>query len=473
MTVDPGASARVRLRLRNTGDVVDEYRFEPVGSVSPWTAVEPQTLRLAPGTTGTVELTFTPPRTPDASAGPHPYAIRITPTGQSEAVAVPEGGLTITPFTEIRAELVPPTVKGRFAGRPRLAIDNLGNTELTLSVVGEDSGQLACDIHPGDVRIEPGRAAFVKATLTPREIIWFGPKERRPYTLTVQRSGENPLPVEGMYIQRGFLPRSLASVLGTLTALALTFAVLWVAYKPQIKSLATEKVQDAGVSTVVPGPSAPPRPSPAPSAKSKPTPKPTPAAGKEGGGKSGGGKDGDGKSGGGGNGATTTVTAGSPNDTAATALRRLSSNDPSGHHICYRVFVVGSGWQTPVCDGTVAGSVGNQRIQAINFAANDAKGLLANAMVHTSHSTDGHGVAEPQWTSIIPDGEDLYVGSTKSDAPYMLGFILAVESGRTCQTSHVHGEGWHNQQCLQADPDFNFGGTSDNSHWLDAFKLTV
>ncbi|MEU8588796.1 hypothetical protein AB0C59_17620, partial [Streptomyces sp. NPDC048664] len=91
VTVDPGASARVRLRLRNTGDVVDEYRFESVGPISPWTTVEPQTLRLYPGTTGTVELTFAPPRTPDAAAGPHPYAVRITPTEHPESVTVPEG----------------------------------------------------------------------------------------------------------------------------------------------------------------------------------------------------------------------------------------------------------------------------------------------------------------------------------------------------------------------------------------------
>ncbi|GAB1327269.1 hypothetical protein ACE1SV_16080 [Streptomyces sennicomposti] len=47
--MDPGGSARVRLRLRDTGDVADEYRFEPVGDIAPWTTVEPQTLRLYPG----------------------------------------------------------------------------------------------------------------------------------------------------------------------------------------------------------------------------------------------------------------------------------------------------------------------------------------------------------------------------------------------------------------------------------------
>ncbi|MFI0779485.1 hypothetical protein [Streptomyces sp. NPDC021212] len=84
--MDPGGSATVRLRLRrNTGEVVDEYRFVPVGDLSPWTTVEPQTLRLYPGTTGTVEVPFAPSRTPDAAAGPNAYGLHIIPTEHPEA----------------------------------------------------------------------------------------------------------------------------------------------------------------------------------------------------------------------------------------------------------------------------------------------------------------------------------------------------------------------------------------------------
>jgi hypothetical protein len=246
-TVDPGSSTRVRLRLRNTGDVVDEYRFEPVGPVAPWTTVEPPTLRLYPGTTGTVDLTFAPPRTPDATAGPNPYAVRITPTEHPEATTVPEGNLTITPFTEIRAELVPPTVKGRFRGRPRLAVDNLGNTKLTASLNGSDNGdQLVYELRPSNVQIEPGRAAWIDTTLKPRRIIWFGGKERHPYTLNVLRSGTNPLPVDGTYLQRGLLPRWLATFLGIFLALTVTFATLWFAYKPNFGTKASDLTAAAG-----------------------------------------------------------------------------------------------------------------------------------------------------------------------------------------------------------------------------------
>lgn len=293
--MDPGSSTTVRLRLRNTGDVVDEYRFEPVGAIAPWTIVEPATLRLYPGTTGTVELTFSPPRTPDATAGPNPYAVRITPTEHPEAVTVPEGNLTITPFSEMRTELVPPTVKGRFRGRPRLAVDNIGNTTLTASISGSDNGdQLSYDITPSNVQIAPGRAAFVKAKLKPREIIWFGSKQQRPYTLAVHRSGTAPVDVEGRYVQRGFLPGWLATFLGILLALVVTFVMLWIAYKPQVRSSAVEKLQEAAATTLPsPGPSlAPPPVEPAaPSAApgGDPMPSKAPEGGAGGGGGGGGG----------------------------------------------------------------------------------------------------------------------------------------------------------------------------------------
>jgi hypothetical protein len=274
--VDPGGSTTVRLRLRNTGDVVDEYRFEPVGDIAPWTTVEPQSLRLYPGTTGTVELTFAPPRTPDATAGPNPYAVRITPTEHPEATTVPEGNLTITPFTEVRAELVPPTVKGRFRGRPKLAIDNLGNTKLTAAVSGSDHGdQLSYDIHPSNVQIEPGRAAFVRTTLRPRQIIWFGSKQERPYALAVQRAGVEPRSVDGTYVQRGFLPGWLATFLGVAVVLAITFVTLWLAYQPKVTSAATE-IREAGTRVL---PSASPSAmAPAPSVSTEPLPSDTPQA---------------------------------------------------------------------------------------------------------------------------------------------------------------------------------------------------
>ncbi|MFE3829643.1 hypothetical protein [Streptomyces sp. NPDC059092] len=263
-TVDPGSSTTVRLRLRNTGDVVDEYRFETVGEVAPYVTVEPSSIRLFPGTTGVVELTFAPPRTPDSAAGPHPFGVRVMPTEHPDATTVAEGNITFTPFMEVRAELVPHTVKGRFKGRPRLAVDNLGNTKLTASISGDSSNELSYEIVPSNVQIEPGRAAFVETTLKPRQIIWAGQKQQRPYELAVRRSGHDPLAVDGTYVQRGVLPYWLMTALSLILALTIAGVVLWFAYKPSVRSMAKEKAQQQ-VAEVLPDEPAPKLPEAQPS----------------------------------------------------------------------------------------------------------------------------------------------------------------------------------------------------------------
>ncbi|MEE1778123.1 hypothetical protein ACFUS2_15390 [[Kitasatospora] papulosa] len=285
-TVDPGSSTTVRLRLRNTGDVVDEYRFEPVGDVAPYVSVEPPSIRLFPGTTGVVELTFAPPRTPDATAGPHPYGVRILPTEHPETTTVAEGNVTFTTFMEVRAELVPQTVKGRFRGRPKLAVDNLGNTPLTASIGGGDkaSDDLSYEIVPSNVQIQPGRAAFVDATLKPRQITWVGQKQERPYELSVRRSGFEPLPVNGTYVQRSLLPMWMMTTLSLLLALTITGLVLWFTYKAPVRTLALPKMEQAAATAL---PEEPPE-QPAPKPKEEPEPSEEPEASGGGGGGGGG-----------------------------------------------------------------------------------------------------------------------------------------------------------------------------------------
>ncbi|WP_109004679.1 hydrolase [Streptomyces rishiriensis] len=459
VTVDPGSRATVRLRVRNTGDVVDEYRCEPVGNVAPWVTVEPQTLRLYPGTTGTVELTFAPPRTPDATAGPHPYAVRITPTEHPDAVTVPEGNLTVTPFTEVRAELVPPTVKGRFRGRPRLAVDNLGNTRVTASLSGSDTGdRLSYDLKPGSVQIEPGRAVFVDTTLRPRRIIWFGSKEEQPYTLNVQRSGAVPLAVDGTFVQRGFLPRWLATALSLTVALAIAFVMIWLAYKPQVRSLASEKVAQAAVNTLAPSPSATPSAPPlvpTPAAAAAPEAPVSSAAADGGGG------------GGGGGGGESKPPAKPKQETAAVAVNKLAARS-DGRHICYRAYVEDKGWQDPVCDGAIAGTTGKALgIKALNIATARTGGVTGNA----AH-VDGGWLTGDKWSK-ASDGVDMYMGSSKPAVAVMEGFTIKTMEGSVCQNPHIKDRGWLGNGCTKPG-DWIYGGSPMQDRLqLEAVRFTV
>ncbi|MFJ8598281.1 hypothetical protein ACIREM_06030 [Streptomyces shenzhenensis] len=170
----------------------------------------------------------------------------------------------------------------------------------------------------------------------------------------------------------------------------------------------------------------------------------------------------------------TTVTARPAQDTAATAVRRLAANDPSGRHICYRAYVSGQGWQKPVCDGTIAGTSGkNKAIKALNISVSGTDGSAANAVLHNDNSANGQGSWQPAWTSITGDGKDFYIGNPKRSGPYMTGFAINVGTGQICREAAVHDRGWGDHQCVNQRPDFVFGGTMDNDPYLEAVKLTV
>jgi hypothetical protein len=446
--VDAGGAATVRLRLRNTGDVVDEYRFVPVGDVAPYVSVEPPTVRLYPGTTGTVQLTFAPPRTPDATAGPNPYAVQIIPTEHPEAVTVPEGNLTITPFTEIRAELVPHTVKGRFRGRPKLAIDNMGNTTLTASVTGNDNGdELSYDVHPANVQIEPGRAAFVNATLRPRQLIWFGHKQQRPYRLAVRRSGTTPLDVDGTYVQRGFLPRWLATLLTLLLTLVIIFLVLWFTKAAAVTSQATPQVQQPAVTALPPPPASP---SPTPTE----TPSPTPSETQEGAG------------GGGGGGAPEKPKAKPKPDTASVAVTKLNERDP-GRHVCYRAYVADIGWQHSVCDGDIAGTQNEGRaIEAINVAVSGSRSTSANAYM------EGVGFP-PAWKSAA-EKANLTVG-TPGKGLQLDQLVMSLSDGVICGNGFLEETQWQGKQCDHPGGPRSWVsiGVTDKPLHLEALQLKM
>ncbi|MGW1462873.1 COG1470 family protein [Streptomyces sp. NPDC002308] len=466
-TVDPGDSTTVRLRLRNTGDVVDEYRFEVVGSLAPWALVEPPSLRLFPGTTGEVELTFSPPRTPDAAAGPHPYAVKVTPTEHPQATTVPEGNLTVTPFTEVRAELVPPTVKGRFRGRPRLAVDNLGNTKLTASVRGSDNGdQLSYDIHPSNVQIEPGRAAFLKATLKPRQIKWFGSKEDRPYTLAVQRSGATPLDVAGTYVQRSVLPRWPAAFVSLLLTLTIAFVMIWLTYKPHVASTTTEKLQEAA-GTLAPPPSpAPEAPKAAPATPAAPATAPPAAAATQ-----------EAAGGGSESGGSAEKETDAQERTAATVVRQKAAEDSGKAHICYRLYARDHGWSDVECDGDTAGTEGSgEQITSVDIAVSGINGTAGRAQVYNPAGSGTEQYFPDPWSEAV-DGADNYVGSTEKDAPFMRGFTIQVDKGRStvCQSAYIHDGDWLAQACDKPGDwlALTYAGAQDNDKWFEAVRLNV
>lgn len=264
VTVEAGGEAETSVRIRNTSDIVEEYHLDVVGAPGAWCTAEPATLRLYPGTTGTVRLTFAPPRGPDPVAGPHPYGVRVKPVEAPDAVTVPEGSVSVGPFTDVRAELVPVIVRGWRRVRPRLAVDNYGNTTVTAAVrAATQDNSVGFDAQTPSFQVPPGRAHFNVLTGRPYRLLWMGQKIRHPFTAMVTPSGSAPVSVSGTYVQTGLLPSWISRLLAALLALLIAFLALWFLAKP---SVATKAVaQTAGAPSVAPHASSAPT-SAAPSA---------------------------------------------------------------------------------------------------------------------------------------------------------------------------------------------------------------
>lgn len=246
--VAPGRPASFELRVRNTGTVVDELTFEPLGDAAAWVSVEPPVLPLFPGAEETVRVTVTPPRASTTPPGPTVFAVRAASREDPAGSAVAEATLEVEAFTDLFAELVPRTARGRRKGTTDLAVDNRGNQAVALALSGGDAdGALQIALEPPALTAEPGTATFSEVVIRPAKRFWRGPSKTLPFQLIAERGdGGEPLVVDGTMVQEAVLPKWLLRMLLLLLLLLLLLVPIWFAFlKPNIESTAKEAARDA------------------------------------------------------------------------------------------------------------------------------------------------------------------------------------------------------------------------------------
>jgi hypothetical protein len=288
VSVEPGAEARVELKVRNNGSVVDELTFSVLGAASSWSTVDPPSLSLFPGAEGTATVIFAPPREPSATAGPAPFGVRVASQEDAAGSTVEEGTITVAAFVDISAELQPHTSRGSRGAKHDLAVDNRGNATLNATVSGSDQEQaLGFDIDPPGVVAEPGHAAFSAVAVKPRKSFWRGTPRTHQFVLAVEATGQPPVTVSGSLLQEPILPPWFLRALIALAAIIVALLALWfLVLQPTIIDAATERaeavIDDAiasekiapgggngtgtgtGTGTETPGPVTPPTASTAP-----------------------------------------------------------------------------------------------------------------------------------------------------------------------------------------------------------------
>jgi hypothetical protein len=152
-----------------------------------------------------------------------------------------------------------------------------------------------------------------------------------------------------------------------------------------------------------------------------------------------------------------------PVGTAAYAVQKLAASS-SGRHICYRAYVTDIGWQSPVCDGALAGTTGQSRaIEALNIAVSGTGGTGANGyMQDTGWESAWKGAA---------NGANLTIGSPGKSLR-MEAFAMNVGVGTVCVNAHVQNLGWQGKKC-DVPGNWVTGGTTGQSLRLEAVEITV
>jgi hypothetical protein len=244
ISAQPGQSSGCQLQVRNTGRVVDRVVLDVLGEARGWASVDPPELSLMPGAVGSARIVFAPPRAARPRAGEYPFALRAYSQEDPEGSVIVEGTVTLAPFTDIKAELVPRTSHARRRGRHRLIVENRGNADADLAVSAADQDNaLEFRFRPDLLSVEAGSAVITRLRADPRRRFLKGPNKSLPFQAYVAGADSQAVTVDGAVLQRQIMPEWLLPLLAIAAAAAAALIALWfLVFKPQVQSAAVEAV---------------------------------------------------------------------------------------------------------------------------------------------------------------------------------------------------------------------------------------
>ncbi len=227
LQVAPGGEAVAILRVRNTGTVVDAFAIDVLGEAAAWTTVVPPVLSLFPGSDGTAELHFRPPRAASLPAGPLDYAVRVVPNEEPDASAVEEAALEVLPYVELTGRLTPRTSETKRRARHVVSLHNAGNAAVEVSLRAFDpDDQLVFDIRPPSIGLGGGDSVDVPVRVAARSAFLKGPDRHRPFSVTAEAAGQPAISLDGTLVQRAGMPKIVIPLVAAAVVLGAFLLVL-------------------------------------------------------------------------------------------------------------------------------------------------------------------------------------------------------------------------------------------------------
>jgi beta-lactam-binding protein with PASTA domain len=229
-TVEPGEEHIVRVRVHNTGSVVERVDLRISGAPHTWAAFEPPQMNLDQGDEGVTLLHLKPPRVAGTGSGPAPYTVdawsMVDPTVR---VAV-TGRVVVAPFSDVSLVVDPPVMATRRRAVVRITAANDGNAAVPASIDAVDA-ERRLRIHPAheEVDLGPGQRTTVDLQVNVRRRRLVGGPVPHRLTVRLQPRG-GPAAEAGVVVtQLPLLPRWAPKV-GAAVAAVVASGVLVMAW---------------------------------------------------------------------------------------------------------------------------------------------------------------------------------------------------------------------------------------------------
>jgi hypothetical protein len=257
VAVEPGDDVALLVQVANSGTTVEELHLEPVGPCAAWTTVEPERLSLYPGASGSAQVHVRPPRAPGTAPGATTLGLRLVPTSDANLPVVAERPLEVMPFTDLSAELVPRTSQSAWRGRHEAAVDNRGNTPLTIALAAQGMGErVRFVLDPAELTIPCGETKLARLSARPVRRIWRGTPATHSFQVLVtpepapDGSARPPAVLDGTYEQQAVLPRWLPRAIITTVLLAGVLVGLWYGLlRPTVRSAARDAITPESIAS--------------------------------------------------------------------------------------------------------------------------------------------------------------------------------------------------------------------------------
>jgi serine/threonine protein kinase len=213
LKVAPGGSIGMTILLRNQGNTVDHFKASIEGVPPSWVNIQPQTVNLMPDNQGSIEATFTPPKSSTSKAGTYDLTIYIFSSEAPDQKVDVIAGLTVLPFTEYDSELHPQKIDTN--QKARVTIRNQSNHSETFILALKDSAdKLAFTPAQAKVEIAEGQRGAIDFTARTRQWQFFRKSVSYAYTAElISASGGGKRSHPGEITNNGLIPKWLPVLL--------------------------------------------------------------------------------------------------------------------------------------------------------------------------------------------------------------------------------------------------------------------